>query len=1515
MRIGAVTSTLLFTGPAGRPRQLIRVRLAPDPAAPAAGPVTVSIAGPGISTPEPAIVPAPPPGGEVEAEVGIEVAAAIAAGQARRVTVIARHRLGRAEQDADVTVAEPGWTMWMVSHFHYDPVWWSTQGQFLQSRIFLPGPDGRMPEIRTAFELVTLHLAEARRDPDYKFVLAEIDYLKPHFDAHPEDRADLLDFIRAGRIEIVGGSYNEPNTNLTSAESTIRNAVYGLAYQRDVLDGDPHAAWMLDAFGFDPAYPSIMAAAGLTESSWARGPFHQWGPGRTAGDNRLMQFASEFEWVSPDGGGLLTSYMANHYSAGWVTEQAADLAAAERDAYQQFTELAPVAATRHVLLPVGGDHVVPSRWATAIGRDWNARYLWPRFVTALPREFFAAVRADAARGDVWITPQTRDMNPVYTGKDVSYIDTKQAQRQAELAVDDGERLATLAWLAGARYPAASLDKAWRLLAYGAHHDAITGTEGDQVYLDLLAGWREAWQRGADARDGAAGYLAGLADTASAGDPGDPAGDAVAVVVVNTLSAERAGLATAEIRPGPGTAWLELRDDDGAAVPFLAEGVTRRADGSLAALTLTFRAAAVPGVGYRTYLAVPAPAGRDADHGWQAAGGTTIENAVFAVRADPARGGTLASVRDKRSGTELLSGPGNELVLQEEYARHPRWGEGPWLLTPRGPGTGSAAGPAQVTAERCPVGQRLVARLRLGGLIVTQETLLWDGAERVEFRTHVDGSIGQDRLLRVAFPANVPGGLPVYQTAVSVIGRPPGPADTDVASNSFTLDNPAHEWFGVGATARVALGRGRPDAAGGPEQQAIGVAEVVTPPVPAAGGPPGLTREGVRDLLAALAGQGVTATCSLADGPRYGAIEIDSNLPDFRVSLGGPDVNPFTAAVLAAAASGPAGTDPAGELAAQLRRGGTARVWVPAARSRAEAFAAVADVRGPADLPVLIIAGTGGAELAAEVRALAGDLADAVIEVPAPRRAPEPAAAGPGGADQAAGGPATALAGRSIALLNRGIPSSLVTPEGVATIALMRACSAWPSGVWIDGEARAVPDGTSFAWQHWSHTFEYALAAGPADWREAGYPAAGQDYNVGLLTVLTGRHGGPLPARASLASVEPPSAVLAALKPRGNPLAPGPQPRLSDGVTVRLRDSGARPVTARVRLFTGLDGARAASLLEDPAGAPLPLADGAATVAVPAAGLATLALRPAAPAWRPAAAGETGLPEPAQPVFARYWLHGKGPAPAGNLPVAVHLSPPRVEVRASETGQVRLTVAGGVDPAAGEVELVVPAGLDVKPAGPLVYDLPALGHASWELTVRPAPGAVAGHRFLAARITDAAGQLIEDAILISAGDPDPAGAVPPAGPGAGTAGSAGRSAATDRPAAAAGPAAELTRAEADSPELIAEHLAAVAAEVELTVASRELRLAAGAAGTIEVGVANHAASAIRGEVQLISPFGSWACLPDWTAGFTAADGDRAVLRFPVTVPAAARPGQSWWVIAKAMYFGRCRYSEPVQVIVT
>ena len=75
----------------------------------------------------------------------------------------------------------------MISHFHYDPVWWNTQAAYTATWDDLPGQaqQFRQDFQQTGFALVDAHLEAARRDPDYKFVLAEVDYLKPYWDARP----------------------------------------------------------------------------------------------------------------------------------------------------------------------------------------------------------------------------------------------------------------------------------------------------------------------------------------------------------------------------------------------------------------------------------------------------------------------------------------------------------------------------------------------------------------------------------------------------------------------------------------------------------------------------------------------------------------------------------------------------------------------------------------------------------------------------------------------------------------------------------------------------------------------------------------------------------------------------------------------------------------------------------------------------------------------------------------------------------------------------------------------------------------------------------------------------------------------------------------------------------------------------------------------------------------------------------------------------------------------------------
>jgi hypothetical protein len=572
-----------------------------------------------------------------------------------------------------------------------------------------------------------------------------------------------------------------------------------------------------------------------------------------------------------------------------------------------------------------------------------------------------------------------------------------------------------------------------------------------------------------------------------------------------------------------------------------------------------------------------------------------------------------------------------------------------------------------------------------------------------------------------------------------------------------------------------------------------------------------------------------------------------------------------------------------------------RVWVPAARSRAEVFAPSADVRGTSDLPVLIVAGGGPGELAAAVTALAEDLADALVE---------------GLGDTAPAASEAPLTDRSVALLNRGTPSGVVTPDGTLHMSLMRSCSGWPSRIWIDGDSRTAPDGSSFAWQHWSHTFEYALASGPGDWRAAGLQASAEDYNHDLIAVAGGfeANGRAAAGGSDLLSVEPASVTVSAVKPRGNPLASERSPAGAAGVsgagvsgagvsgagvsgarggeaesgaeaevTVRLRETSGRPATARVRLAQPVSAAWLTDLLEETDGAALPVVDGAVIVDMPAFDTVTLVLRTGS---RGPGAGGLAVVEPVQPVYARYWLHGKGPAPAGNLPVAVHFSPTRVALaEPGEAGLLTLTVGCGPEPASGTVELVLPDGITVTTEPDLRYELAPGGYAAWDLTVRAAPATGPGRYFAAARIRDDHGHVIEDTAMVAVGErrwPDPA--LPPE----------------------------------EALEVMQADFIAAAAEMELAVLTPELRLTPGSRDEVRISVSTRLPSEAHGEVQLVSPFGIWDLVSPPAQGFSVTAQEPAVLRFGVTVPATARPGTRSWALAKVMYFGRVRYSQAIPI---
>jgi alpha-mannosidase len=589
---------------------------------------------------------------------------------------------------------------------------------------------------------------------------------------------------------------------------------------------------------------------------------------------------------------------------------------------------------------------------------------------------------------------------------------------------------------------------------------------------------------------------------------------------------------------------------------------------------------------------------------------------------------------------------------------------------------------------------------------------------------------------------------------------------------------------------------------------IGVAEIV---VPAGSDAAPLAR----DLAIALARNGVTATVSSAAGSRYGDLGVDSNLPDVRIALGGPEVNSFTA-----------------EVVERSGISGDGVFWVPPEKPLEEVWQPSADLRDARALGVLVVP-------LDRIRSVVEDLADHVVEVDSGVPGQEPYACW------------------SVALLNRGLPGFAVDTAGTLHASLLRSCTGWPSGVWIDPPRRTVPDGSNFQLQHWTHEFRYAIAEGDGDWRAAEIADNSAEFSRPLHAVLTAEGGDRgLPSRGSLLRAEPANRVrLGAVKAAGNPLTCGSatpaDPRKALAVRVVAHTGAAAFATLSSDVVT-LSELTSANLLEEP-GPPLSGIEVAGCDAV------TVLVRPSA-SWSAADGGSLGPEaEPVQPLFAKYWLHNRGPAPLGGLPVAVHATPHGSGLSVSVASDATTVNLHGF------VRVVVPDGWTAEPAE-LPFGLLPGGHLVTEVAMTPPAGAEPGRypvrvsAELAGKVPASWRQVVEDVVVL------PVGPVPEG----------------DLLALAADPA--------------------------------PVRLRRGESGRLAVRVASAAGAPISLEAAVVSPWGTWELVGPRAVGAEVPAHGEVELAFDVAVPRWAVPGK-WWALVRVAGAGRLLYSPAVPLEVT
>lgn len=195
-------------------------------------------------------------------------------------------------------------TLYVVGYAHLDTEWRWEYPQVIDEYI------------RKTMEN-NFHLFE--KYPHYVFNFSGANryrFMKEYF---PDDFAKLKKYVDQGRWFPAGSSMEEGDVNTPSAETIIRQILYGNDWFRKEL-GKASAEYMLpDCFGFPASLPTILAHSGVKGFSTQK---LVWGSSAPAGGPESRERTPEGTpfnvgvWVGPDGESVLAGLNPGSYSGG-----------------------------------------------------------------------------------------------------------------------------------------------------------------------------------------------------------------------------------------------------------------------------------------------------------------------------------------------------------------------------------------------------------------------------------------------------------------------------------------------------------------------------------------------------------------------------------------------------------------------------------------------------------------------------------------------------------------------------------------------------------------------------------------------------------------------------------------------------------------------------------------------------------------------------------------------------------------------------------------------------------------------------------------------------------------------------------------------------------------------------------------------------------------------------------------------------------------------------------------------
>lgn len=314
--------------------------------------------------------------------------------------------------------------------------------------------------------------------PDYRFMYNQcvlLDYLR-------EDYPELFDRIRgqfsAGRFEIEGALWLEPDVNIAGGEALVRHILYGVRYHQETFGIRPRMVWLPDTFGYTAALPQLMAKSGLDtfvthKLSW--------------NDTNRMPEEKLF-WQGIDGSQVVAYFLTTQ----------------PYDSKSIGTTYCPNLKPTHVMgtwkrygqQRIGGELFLVYGHGDGGGgptREMlhNIRRMergipgCPKVEHGAMRPFFerliAEMKAHPQRYPTWVGEFYLEF---HRGTLTSVAKNKRFNRLAEIALRELELMAVLAKRAsGYGYPHQQLRRLWDIVMLNQFHDILPGSSIGAVYED------------------------------------------------------------------------------------------------------------------------------------------------------------------------------------------------------------------------------------------------------------------------------------------------------------------------------------------------------------------------------------------------------------------------------------------------------------------------------------------------------------------------------------------------------------------------------------------------------------------------------------------------------------------------------------------------------------------------------------------------------------------------------------------------------------------------------------------------------------------------------------------------------------------------------------------------------------------------------------------------------------------------------------------------------------------------